>query len=55
MARLGELFHLCRSIPYPFKKKRRFDNELHKFRRQLPSPVKNSAAQNWHNAAQNRL
>jgi hypothetical protein len=43
MARFGGLFHLFRRIPNAFKKKRYFDNELHKFR-----PVKNSAGQNWH-------
>jgi hypothetical protein len=47
MARLGWLFHLCQTISKTFKKKRRFDNELHKFRRRLPIPVKNSTAQNW--------
>jgi hypothetical protein len=55
MARFGGLFHLCRSIPNPFKKKRRFDNALHKFRHRLPSLAKNSAAQNWHKAAQKIL
>jgi hypothetical protein len=53
MARLGGLFHLFRTIPKAFRKKRRFDNELHEFRRRLPTPVKNSAAQNWHKAAPN--
>jgi hypothetical protein len=53
MARLGGLFHLFRTISNAFKKKRRFDNELHEFRRRLPNPVKNSTAQNWHKAAQN--
>jgi hypothetical protein len=52
MARFGGLFHLCQDIPNAFKKKHRFDNELHKFRRLLPSPVRNSTAQNWHKAAQ---
>jgi hypothetical protein len=52
MARLGGLFHVFRTISNAFKKKRRFDNELHEFRRRLPSPVKNSTAQNWHKAAQ---
>jgi hypothetical protein len=52
MARLGGLFHVFRTIPKAFKKKRRFDNELHEFRRRLPSPVKNSTAQNWHKTAQ---
>jgi hypothetical protein len=46
MARFGGLFHLFRTIPKAFKKKRRFDNVLHEFRRRLPSPVKNSTAQN---------
>jgi hypothetical protein len=45
MARFGGLSHLCQSIPKAFKKKRRFDNALHEFRRQLLSPVKNSTAQ----------
>jgi hypothetical protein len=53
MARLGGLFQLCRSIPNASKKKRSFDNALHEFSHRLPSPVKNSAAQNWHKAAQN--
>ena len=53
MARLGGLFHVFRTIPKVFKKKRRYDNVLHEFRRRLPSPVKNSTAQNWHKAAQN--
>jgi hypothetical protein len=53
MARFGGLFHVFRSIPNAFKKKRRFDNALHEFRRRLPRPVKNSTAQNWHKAAQN--
>jgi hypothetical protein len=53
MARFSGLFHLYRSIPNPFKKKRRFDNALREFRRQLPCPVKNSTAQNWHKTAQN--
>jgi hypothetical protein len=52
MARFGGLFHLFRSIPNAFKKKPRFDKALHEFRRRLPSPVKNSTAQNWHKAAQ---
>ena len=52
MARLGGLFHLFRSIPNAFKKKPRFDNTLHDFRRRLPSPAKNSTAQNWHKTAQ---
>jgi hypothetical protein len=38
MARLGGLFHAFRTIPNAFKKKRRFDNELHEFRRRLPTP-----------------
>jgi len=33
IVRLGGLFRLCRSIPYAFNKKRRFDNVLHGFRR----------------------
>jgi hypothetical protein len=52
MARLGGLFHLCKTISNAFKKKRRFDNELHKFRRRLPNHVRNSTAQNWHKTAQ---
>jgi hypothetical protein len=52
MARLGGLFHVFRTIPNASEEKRRFDNELHEFRRRLPSPVKNSTAQNWHKAAQ---
>jgi hypothetical protein len=52
MARPGGLFHVFRTIPKAFKKKRRFDNELHKFRRRLPNHVRNSTAQNWHKAAQ---
>jgi hypothetical protein len=55
MARLGGPFHLCQGIPKAFKEKRRFDNELHEFRRRLPSPVKNSTAQNWHKATQKLL
>ena len=53
MARLGGLFHVFRTIPKAFKRKRRFDNELHKFHRRLPGLAKNSTAQNWHKAAQN--
>jgi hypothetical protein len=52
MARLGGLFHVFRTIPKAFTKKRRYDNVLREFRRRLPSPVKNSTAQNWHKAAQ---
>jgi hypothetical protein len=52
MARFDGLFYMFRTISKAFKKKRRFDNELHKFRRRLPIPVKNSTAQNWHKAAQ---
>jgi len=52
MARLGGLFHVFRTIPKAFKRKRRFDNELHKFHRRLPGLAKNSTAQNWHKAAQ---
>jgi hypothetical protein len=52
MARFGGLFHLFRSIPNASNKKPSFDNALHEFRRRLPSPVKNSTAQNWHKAAQ---
>jgi hypothetical protein len=52
MARFGGLFHLFRTIPKAFKKKRCFDNALHEFRRRLPSLVKNSTAQNWHKMAQ---
>jgi hypothetical protein len=52
MARLGGLFHVFRTIPDAFKKKPRFGNALHEFRQRLPNPVKNSAAQNWHKAAQ---
>jgi hypothetical protein len=52
MARLGGLFHVFRTIPKVFKKKRRYDNVLHEFRHRLPSPVKNSTAQNWHKTAQ---
>src|SRR5260370_14991525 len=51
MARLGGLFHLFRIIPKAFTKRRFFYNALHEFRRRLPSPVKNSTAQNWHKAA----
>jgi hypothetical protein len=51
----GGLFHLYRNISNAFKKKRRFNNALQEFRRRLPSPVKNSTAQNWHKAAQNLL
>jgi hypothetical protein len=54
MARLDGLFHVFRTIPKAFKKKRRYDNVLHEFRRRLPSPVKNSTAQNWHKAAQSQ-
>jgi hypothetical protein len=36
---LGGLFDLCQTISNAFKKKRRFDNELHKFRRRLPNHV----------------
>jgi hypothetical protein len=50
----GGLFHVFRTIPNAFKKKRCLDNVLQEFRRRLPSPVKNSTAQNWHKAAQNR-
>jgi hypothetical protein len=53
MARLGGLFHVFRTIPKVFKKKRCFDNALHEFHRRLPSLAKNSTAQNWHKAAQN--
>jgi hypothetical protein len=52
MARFGGLFHLFRTIPKAFKKKRRSDNALHEFRRRLPSPVKNSTAHEWHMTAQ---
>jgi hypothetical protein len=52
MARLGGLFHVFRTIPKAFKKKRRFDNELPKFRRRLPNHVRNSTAQNWHKTEQ---
>jgi hypothetical protein len=52
MARFGGLFHLFQGIPKAFKKKRFFHNALDEFRRRLPSPVKNSTAQNWHKAAQ---
>jgi len=52
MARLGGLFHVFQTISNAFKKKRCFDNALQEFRCRLPSPVKNSTAQNWHKAAQ---
>jgi hypothetical protein len=52
MARLGGPFHVFRTILNTFKKKRRFNNVLHEFRRRLPRPLKNSTAQNWHKAAQ---
>jgi hypothetical protein len=53
MARFGGLFHVFRTIPNAFKKKRLFPNALDEFRRRLPNPGKNSTAQNWHKAAQN--
>jgi hypothetical protein len=52
MARLGGLFHVFRTIPKAFKKKQRFDNELHEFRSRLPNHGRNSTAQNWHKTAQ---
>jgi hypothetical protein len=53
MARLGGLFHLCRSIPKAFKKKRRFDNVLHQLRRRLPRLTKNSMAHDGTRLAMN--
>jgi hypothetical protein len=44
MARLGGLFHVFRTIPKAFKKKRRFNNVLHEFRRRVPGLAKNSTA-----------